>query len=309
MICITIFKRIVLGVLFITALLIPAVIAHADTYQVTAQVPYAVPSVPAVIQTPQDATNVDTAMQNISGSCEVTNPSTIVSIWRGGEAVGSSVCQPNGTFSLTLQLVTGPNDLLSRSSNISNVYGPDGTSVRITYRPHIAPAATTTDQTPPQESDLNVTSATPFGVLSEKDNSVTIQIIVKGSATPFDILINWGDGTTETKSVPAAGTYAFTHTYDKSATYSLRATVTDVLGATTVYTVPIVPTSVAPKPTEVNSTIVKGTSLRSSIIPYVVGGAVLTVFGSTAFFAGEGFSAMHTSKKRMRVKARKKIKK
>jgi hypothetical protein len=66
------------------------------------------------------------------------------------------------------------------------------------------------------------------------DNEATIDITVSGGTTPYTIILNWGDGTTDTHTVDQPGTYTFTHTYEKSGDYTIHGLVRDVLGATTV---------------------------------------------------------------------------
>jgi len=117
------------------------------------------------------------------------------------------------------------------------LYGPDSSPFIITYTPAIpvsTPQAAAVSPTgpinnPQTSGELLITSTTPFGV-TNNNNSVSITITVKGGDKPYTLLINWGDGTTESQQLSAEGDYVYTHVYDKPAIYNVLVTLTDVLG-------------------------------------------------------------------------------
>lgn len=231
-------------------------VAAAATYDVTASVDFPAPTQPAVITGSIDGTTTDTATLVVNGTCEVLVPNGVVSIWRDGIVIGSAPC--TGTFSVTVALQEGANELVARSASVSSQYGPDSTPVTVTLvLPVPAPAPTPAPSSPGATDDvsqnagaaseLSATPAQAFSTISS-DNAVVLMVVVAGGSTPYTIYINWGDGTEETRTVDQPGTYQFSHTYTKDGSYVVNGVVRDVLGATTSFNYAVVSQKPAPQP-------------------------------------------------------------
>jgi hypothetical protein len=201
----------------------------AESYDVTAAVPFRVPDMAAVIDPSFQGMNTGSDVLEIFGTCQHVNPTSIVSIWRLGDLVGSVNCEANGTFRLNIGLSIGANSLIARSSNLEGSYGPDSGDVTVTYT-----LKTPGQPIPSGQSELELSSLTPYETLDES-NGVTIQITVGGGQGPYTIVINWGDGSTETLLVDDPGTFSFKHVYVEPGIYKVVATVTDILGVSKVY--------------------------------------------------------------------------
>lgn len=218
-------------------------VVHADNYQIQASIPYPPPTQPAVVDSGLDGTTVNNALQTITGTCQVQNPADVVTIMRSGSSIGSAPCVA-GNFNLQVMLVEGTNSLVPRTANASNIYGPDGAPIIITLVLPPTPTPPPTDTGPQPSSPAQEITATnagadenltispnqPFSVLSSI-NDVTISVTVGGGEHPYDIVLNWGDGSTDTHHVDVAGVYSFSHKYLTTGSYKVHGWVHDVLGA------------------------------------------------------------------------------
>jgi hypothetical protein len=225
-------RKTLLGVLTLILLLLPSRVS-AETYTVTASVPFDVPTIAATVTSPISDYTTDTNTVIVQGSCEVLVPVSIVSVWNGAVLVGSTTCIASGNYSLSISLNSGINTLVVRTSNISSVYGPDSSVFNITYnKPQESPISQPNNNSVPiaqEQSELKLTSSTTFGVLN-RENEATISINIEGGFKPYKIEINWGDGSTLSQTIDEPGVYSFTHKYDKSGNYPVVANVYDALG-------------------------------------------------------------------------------
>lgn len=211
----------------------------ADSYDVTASVPFPVPSVAAKIDQSFSNSTKSADLLQIFGTCQSISPYSIVSIFRGSSLLGSVNCESNGTFRLNINLLEGANNLIARTSNISNVYGPDSDPVNINY---VQPPQTSTNSNTSQNnetqsntsSDLTISTPSPIEIIND-NKEVSVDIVVSGGKNPYKLVIVWGDGTTDSKDIQEEGTYRFTHKYQKEGIYKALARVTDFFGITKTY--------------------------------------------------------------------------
>lgn len=201
-------------------------IISAANYDVQATVPLQAPSIAPVFDSSLRNFLTNEKLIQVFGTCQYLSPVSIVSIWRTTTFLGSTACEQNGTFRISLSLIVGANILQARSNNLSNNYGPEAAPISITYT---QPVSATPEYQPP----LKVESTKTFQV-SDANKNVEIEVRVDGGKAPYTLVINWGDGSQETRTFDKPGNYKFTHTYTKSEVYKVTATVTDVLGQSTV---------------------------------------------------------------------------
>jgi hypothetical protein len=214
----------------------------ADSYDVSASVPFPVPTTLAVIDPSLNNLVKSTGTLQIFGSCQNVNPYSVVSIWRSSSLLGSTTCESNGTFRLNINLNSGTNTLIAKTSNISNVYGPDSDPVNITYNPPVAQStpqnnnsvSNASSPTPDVSPDLSISTINPVEQISDS-RQASIDIVVSGGKNPYKLVIVWGDGSSDTKDIKEEGTYRFTHIYEKEGIYTTFASVTDFRGITKTY--------------------------------------------------------------------------
>jgi hypothetical protein len=219
--------------------------ALADSYDVTAVVPFDPPTIPATVVSPANNTILNTNSVVITGTCQVLNPTIIISVWNGSTFIGSTVCLVGGTYSLSVGLYNGSNVLVIKSSNINGLYGPDSSPFTVNFNPNLPvpdPAPTQDSgaggnnnvvsgpaNNPQDSGELLLTSLAPFGV-TDSENTVSITIRVSGGNNPYTLTIKWGDGTTMTQDLDEEGDYTFNHVYETAGYYNVTALVIDVLG-------------------------------------------------------------------------------
>jgi len=221
-------KRVLVALLYFGSLCLTlGHVVHAETYDVSAVVPYNTPTIPATIDPSLSGSTTSTRLLRLLGSCEVSNPANVIIVIRQTQVLGSASCSASGTYELSVDLVYGVNSFIARTSNLNGVYGPDSQGSSITY---VLPPVSASPAVRDSVSDLNISIDQSFLTLGAGQKSVTVTVLVDGGVGPYLIELNWGDGSTVQKSVDSPGSYTFTHEYAKSASFQVRALVTDVLG-------------------------------------------------------------------------------
>lgn len=240
--------------------------ALAEDYNVNAVVPYATPNQAATVDSPVSGAVVHDAQQTVSGTCQTASPPNVVSVWRDGQLLGSAACL-GGSYSLNVVLQLGQNNLVVRTANLNGIYGPDNAVIVVSFElPVVAEPlptgvnqpTTTSQQTSAINkgglSNLQITTQTPFSVLSPDNNVVSIQVVVAGGQHPYVLQLNWGDGSTESRSIEQPGTYEFTHTYRVQRSYTVHVQARDVLGSYSEYVYAVVSNKQVVAPSQKSTT-------------------------------------------------------
>lgn len=280
--------------------------AKAVDYDVRAMVPADPPTQAPQISDPIDGFQAATSGLSLSGACQIMSPAIVVSIWRGGAPIGSTTCTGGGTFFLNIGLTSGINVLVARGSSITGQFGPDGVPISVRYvipeQPSTSPTLSTfsavdtvTGSVPlvATPATLHIESQQPFYYYAD-DGLVTLQLVIKNGESPYELVVDWGDGTIETRMYNAAGVIEISHRYTKSSMYAVRAKITDVKGATTTITLTTVTFSKTIEP--IAPTLTK-TSM-TQIWLYAIGLFVLAA--AMLMYLYEHNVAMSTSRHRRR---------
>lgn len=216
--------------------------AVADDYAVTATVPDDTITTPAVITSPVDGTAVTDPVLTVSGTCEVALSGTVVTIVRSGVPLGSTPCQGDGTFSLSVTLVLGANPLIPLSANGNAVAGPDGATTSVTYQlppapEPPAPSGGGSNNVPTQPSEVIQITAQGSTVLShDTGEAITIAFTVDNGTTPYTIETDWGDGQIDVIRHDASGKpVRLRHVYRVAGVYVIKVRAIDALGKKAVY--------------------------------------------------------------------------
>jgi hypothetical protein len=205
-----------------------------------------------------------TPLLEVTGSC----PSgTLVAIYDNTTFVGSNTCSTNDDFAITIQLFEGINTLQAQNYDAVNQPGPTTAQVAITYEPEVTPV--TTPVTPlvvtkpsqlqpapnvpaipvvvPQPStqpcyDLpnnHSSASTQTPVISVNciyrnlfvGDTLRFDILIHGGQAPYALLVDWGDGKTDLKSITDSSVHSFDHGYQASGFHNLVLSTTDSQGA------------------------------------------------------------------------------
>lgn len=294
----------------------------AGSYDVRAAIPYPAPTQPATVDPQLNGLVSSNQEVEVFGTCQNTSPLSVVSIWRGSTMIGSVNCEANGTFRIKVSLSDGINNLIIRTSSLSNLYGPDSSAFAITYTPkQSGRSASSTPGSPAITDDLNIQTSNTFEVIDD-NNVVTVLVVVSGGISPYVITLNWGDGSIDSKAVDGPGKYVFTHKYEQQGFYKALATVTDVLGATSTYQFLISAMSATTGPESKNDNIGsnssdnsrEGSDVLNLIIAavIVVGFLIVSTFFLFSFWLGQRFEygkLKNTKKRFIKINNTKKVRK
>ncbi len=208
----------------------------ADEYKVTAKISAEIPSSPAVITNPQNNQVFETRSIAVSGTCPVTEPQSIVSLWRGGTMLGSSICQANGTFSISIFINRGNNAITPKIINITDDSGPDGPTLNIMYQPPKTLSPGDTNDGAPGNNNSSGVNYPALRLLADKTFFVfkpnkpsELTIYIEGGRPPYQLKVEWGDGETSNLVYDQPGKKKLLHIYVGSilAGYEAGLTLTD----------------------------------------------------------------------------------
>lgn len=174
--------------------------------------PIAAPSAPAennvdatTLNSRTNPLQVSTQQVTLSGSCP--KASHIV-FYRNDVLAGVAQCIGDPTFSITLDLEEGINVIKAQVFNITDDGGPLSIPLYISYvkLPKSHPAAAA----PPLILSAHFTE---LGFLLNTQGAWALKL--SGGNPPYNLLVDWGDGSQTTYQDPVAGEYTISHTYHK----------------------------------------------------------------------------------------------
>ena len=197
------------------------------------------PSTPPTIELPAPETTFSDKSISVSGSCIAD---LVVKLYRNNFFAGSTLCQSDGKFSLSIDLYLGKNDLIARQYDIANQASPDSNGVSVFYTPAASPILP--DESTPS-SDTHRTTQPPgsatmdtaqFQLVINYDYTLQAILVNKpfhlpvsfaGGTPPYAININWGDGTNDTFSKDNTNPFTTEHTYTETGYYTATISLSD----------------------------------------------------------------------------------
>lgn len=219
--------------------------AQAATLEVSATVPAPIPTEAPVITSPVDGQIVHTADVEFKGSCPVVTPAVIIALYENATLLGSTPCEADGSFHLTVSLTPGSHLVTARVVTITGQFGQSSTPVHVTYTlltptPATPPASPSPAPSTPAEPMPSESLAGPLAIsldspfLSYQPGSkATVTVTLRGGAAPYSLTIWWGDGTSSTYEKVASETpLTLSHVYHTADSSLFNLTMTDVNGRT-----------------------------------------------------------------------------
>lgn len=198
---------------------------QAGSIGLTGTMPAKPPTTGATITSPGEQQHFSASPVTVTGTCP---PGTIVELYKSDIFAGSTPCTDNGTFSMTVDLLIGQNNLVAKVFDALNQPGPDSKTVTTYY-----------DALPPQTSSLAPinfsasqlilnTDAVYRGIFPGQTLSIPVSII--GGTPPYAINVQWGDSSN--KIVPRNNnvTFSVDHVYNKPGTFQITLQGTDAQG-------------------------------------------------------------------------------
>jgi len=222
------FMLLVVGVLLV-GLSLPA---QATNYMITGRVAGTPPTQPALITDPTDGEHFTGSPITVSGTCPAA---TAVELYRNNVFSCSTLCQANGTFSLTTDLFPGANQLQTHVFNLGNTEGPVSPIVTVYYdtgggssssvSSNSGPSSSTSSSTPSTSSTSEqsvqalVLQTNLFYTGYRVGDTVEWKLAINGGVSPYAIVVDWGDGSTSVISQQQAGTFNISHVYSQPGGY------------------------------------------------------------------------------------------
>jgi hypothetical protein len=132
----------------------------------------------------------------------------------------------NGSFSITVSLFPGANELTAKVTDELGQNGPNSNVVTVTYNPNTGKDASFTTF----GSFITLTSSYSRRA-ADPGSSLVWPLQLSGGTGPYAFSIDWGDGGAQDLiSQPSAGIINIRHTYKTSGIYRVTIKVTDVNG-------------------------------------------------------------------------------
>ena len=181
-------------------------------------VPASPPTVPATIAIPLNGQTFSSLPVKVSGLC---TGDLLVKLYKNEVFAGSAQCN-SGSYSISIDLFNGVNDLVARVYDALDQAGPDSNKVSVTFKDtgfiSLGTRVTLT-------SNYAKRGANPKETLSWP-------LILSGGVQPYAMSIDWGDGKNDLISRSSSGNFDITHIYDSPGAYIIIVKVTDSDGAT-----------------------------------------------------------------------------
>lgn len=197
----------------------PAVNPQAGSVGLEGTIPSAPPTIGATITLPTNGQSFTTLPITVRGLCP---GDLLVEIFKNNVFGGSTQCS-GGSYSVTIDLFSGKNDLVARVFDALDQAGPDSNIVTVTFNDVnfnvFGPSVSLT-------SEFARRGANPGAKLDWP-------IILTGGTGPYAISTDWGDGSSnELISREFPGTFNISHKYDSSGVYRILIKATDKNGGT-----------------------------------------------------------------------------
>ncbi len=189
----------------------------------TGTLPTTPPKVAATITSPTNQQHFLSSPITVSGSCPTQ---TLVEIYKNNIFAGSTPCDTNGNYSLSVDLLYGQNSLTAQVYDVLNQAGPVSDPVTVFY-----------DVSPSQNASLSPlnfsgselildTTAVYRGTFPGQVLNVPISIV--GGIAPFAINVSWGDSTNEVIPRSNNQTFNASHIYQKAGTFAITLQASDI---------------------------------------------------------------------------------
>lgn len=168
----------------------------------------AAPTRGATIATPGNGANFTTIPVSVTGICPT---GLLVKVFDNNVFVGSTYCQ-GGSYSISVDLFSGQNDLVAIVYDALDQAGPDSNTVTVNY----TDAQFLTFGT-------NVQLTSNYAERGAQPNTeLDWPVILSGGTSPYAVSIDWGDGSPTTlMSQNDVGTLALAHTYTSAGIYEV----------------------------------------------------------------------------------------
>lgn len=214
----------ILAVVFVFTFSVTATHAQSPTNPqsgsagLTGTVPRDPPTQGATITFPSSGQVFQDSQIDVTGVCP---QGLLVKLFKNEVFAGSTTCD-DGSFTITIDLFSGDNELVARVFDELDQPGPDSNRPIVTFDNASLDAAVD-----------RVTLTTNFAKRGANPGAtLTWPMTITGGTGPYAVSINWGDGNEDLISLEFAGEFIPEHVYDTAGTYRITVRATDANGTT-----------------------------------------------------------------------------
>lgn len=216
-------RAIILGLALVSTLAASYPVAAATTKSGSIGIQGVIPSAPptrgATITAPGSGAVFTAVPITVSGLCQT---GLLVKIFANNVFVGSAVCAA-GSYSISISLFGGRNDLVARVYDALDQAGPDSNAVIVTFNDGLFAEFGTHVSL----SSIYAERGAPPG------QELEWPIQLNGGVGPYAVSIDWGDGSpADLISLVNPGDLTIKHTYKQSGIYKIIIKATDKNGGT-----------------------------------------------------------------------------
>lgn len=177
------------------------------------------PTTAPIISIPKSGGSIVASPTTISGICD---SDLLVKVFKNGVFGGSVQCQ-NGSFSMSMDLFNGRNDLIAKQYDLLDQESPSSAVVSVLY----------SDNIPNETSVQRITLTTNFAKKGANPGEKLIwPFAISGGAGPYAITAEWGDGENSLLSIANPGEFSIDHTYKNPGSYTVVVKAVDSTGKT-----------------------------------------------------------------------------
>lgn len=228
-----------------------------QTYNVRATVQADPVTIPAVITRPNDEYRTSSPEIDVMGTCPTFS---YVKLYIDDSFHGTAVCDVSGQFLITTTLTPGRNVIMAQVFNLTDQPGPTGSNVTVFYDQEVtsSPAVVVAQagDTPKTSEQSETTlfnepvSVAPVGTELEfmcecnyqaryVDDAIEIPVTLKGGTSPYDLYVNWGDGTNDSYVDQVGPAIVVSHRYKEFSAglkaFTIKVDVVDAVGVKATY--------------------------------------------------------------------------
>jgi hypothetical protein len=200
--------------------------SFAADIQVTAKVSAPLVTSAAVIGSPVDGQHFSSVPVPVSGTCP--SNAAYVEIFSNNVMKGIAICDGSSNFDLSADLFPGANTLTAHVFNTTDDEGPVSSPVKVYYDAPQPPASQNGDGQKASSSPSRPVSPSvaPLQLYTEfiyKGYYVGDQVLwplrISGGQGPYQISVDWGDGTNSKQVQNTAGDFDIGHIYEHAGGY------------------------------------------------------------------------------------------
>lgn len=176
------------------------------------------PALAPIISIPANNSSFTTLPVTVGGICD---NDLLVKVFKNGVFAGSAQCQ-NGSFSLSMDLFSGRNDLIAKQYDLLDQESPPSSTVSVNFNDSVDSSASE-----------RVTLTTNFAKRgADPGEKLSWPVAVSGGTGPYAVTVEWGDGENSVYSIAFPGEFYIDHSYKNPGAYTVVVKAVDVNGKT-----------------------------------------------------------------------------